>query len=95
MDDSVVMPGLFGNANLLLVLGVGLAVVLVGLLAFDFIRRRRRARRRRPREVAALREKLLTPFHRWRAFRTELEQVLRDHPRRRRRSRRRPPEANR
>jgi uncharacterized iron-regulated membrane protein len=94
MDDNVVTAGFFGKENLLLALGVGLAVVFLGLLAFDLIRRRR-ARRRRRREPAPLREKLLKPVHRLRAFRSELEQILGDRSRQRGRSRSRPAEPHR
>jgi len=92
-DDNSFASGFFANEKFLLALGLGLALVFLGLLVLDRRRRRRRARRRPPRSPATLREKLLTPVQRVQAFWSELKKLLQERARRQRRRQRRPPEA--
>ena len=82
---------LFSNEMLLLWLAIGLAVVFVGLLVYDHLRRRKRTYRPRS-KPEGLRAKLLKPAHRARAFQSDLEQLLQERSRRNERDRREPPE---
>ena len=95
MQDIENLPGgsILGQETLLLWLAVGLAIVFLGLLAFDLIRRRRRARRHRRSEPEGLRAKLLKPVHRAQTLQTDLEQMLHERSRHKRRHERKPPEA--
>jgi hypothetical protein len=83
---------LFSSETLLLWVAVGLAIIFLGLLVFDLLRRRR-PRRRRRREPEKLGPTLLKPFTRLRAFQAEVKKVLRHRSRRRLDDRPRPPES--
>jgi hypothetical protein len=78
MRDSDNLPSvsITSSETLLLWVAMGLAVVFLGLLAFDLFKRRRKSRRRRRSDPKGLREKLLTPIHRAQAFRNDLERML-------------------
>src|ERR1017187_3200972 len=80
MQDSSDQPGTlnFSGETLLLWVAVGLAVIFLGLLAFDLIRRRRRERHLRRRERKGLRETLLKPVHQAQALKGDLEQMLQE-----------------
>jgi cytochrome c biogenesis protein ResB len=84
---------LVSNEKVLLWLAVGLAVVFVGLLVVDLIRRRKRERRWRRSEPKGLRARLLEPFHRAQAFKSDLERLLHERSRRHDRKPPAPPEA--
>ena len=75
-SDNLPSVSLTSSEALLLWVAMGLAVVFLGLLAFDLFKRRRKSRRRRS-DPKGLREKLLTPIHRAQAFRNDLERMLR------------------
>ena len=83
MQDSDNLPSvsIFSSETVLLCIAIGLAVVFLGLLAFDLNQRRRRARRRRRSEPEGLRAKLLKPVHRAKAIRNDLEQMLHERAR--------------
>jgi hypothetical protein len=92
-NSDLLLAGLtFSGENMFLWVAVGVALVFLGLLAFDLSRRRRRENRRRGRERQGLRDKLLEPVHRARGFRTEVVELLRERARRKRRQSDRPPE---
>jgi hypothetical protein len=94
MQDSANIPGarIFSNEALLLWVAILLAVVFIGLLAFDLIKRRRRASRRRRSEPEGLRAKLLKPIHRAQALQSDVQEMLHERARRKRREERPPPE---
>jgi hypothetical protein len=94
MRNDSNLPGgsILSNEALLLWIAIGLAVVFLGLLAFDLIKRRRRARHFRRGEPKGLRAKLLTPVHRAKAIRNDLEQILHERSHRKGRHPRPPPE---
>jgi uncharacterized iron-regulated membrane protein len=91
MQDSDNLPHapIVISETFLLWLAVGLAVVFLGLLAFDLYKRRRRLHRRHRREPEALRAKLLKPVLRAQALQSDLKQML--HDRARHKHRERPP----
>ena len=91
-DENVPIGSILSSENLLLWAAIGLAVVFLGLLAFDLIKRRRRSRRRRRSEPKGLWEKLLKPVHRAQAFRRELQQILHKRSHRKDRQPQPPPE---
>jgi len=91
-DDNLPSALISNNETLLLWIAVGLAVVFLGLLAFDFIKRRRRTRHHRRSEPKGLRAKLLEPIHRAQALQSDLEQMLHERSRHKDRGPRRPPE---
>ena len=80
----------FSNEMLLLWLALALAVVFLGLLVYDFLRRRKHRRRQRC-EPESLRAKLLKPLRRAQAVQSDLREVLRERARRNQRDRREPP----
>jgi hypothetical protein len=80
----------FFNATTLLWVAVGLAVFFIGLLVFDFVNRRKKVRRLRGAKPETLKEKLLKPIQRARAFKRDLRQILDEHARRKRLRERRP-----
>jgi|CZKM01.1.fsa_nt_gi hypothetical protein len=94
MQESVNLPGgsFFGNETFFLWLAVGLAVIFLGLLAFDVIKRRNRERLLRKSEPKGLRAKSLTPIQRARALKSDLEQMLQERSLRKDQEQRRPPE---
>jgi peptidoglycan/LPS O-acetylase OafA/YrhL len=81
---------LFSSETLLLWIAVGIAVVFLGLLVYDFVRRRKHRRRHRG-EPESLRAKLLKRLRRAQAFKGDLEQILQERSRRNQRDRREPP----
>ena len=81
---------LFSSETLLLWIAVGIAVVFLGLLVYDFVRRRKHRRRYRG-EPESLRAKLLKRLRRAQAFKGDLEQILQERSRRNQRDRREPP----
>jgi hypothetical protein len=92
MDND---PGLAGRFNLtsetvLLSLAIGLAVVFIGLLVFDFVRRRKRQSHQRH-ERGGFRARLFKPYRRARALQGELWEMLRERSRHKKRDRRGPP----
>ena len=89
-SDNLPSVSILSSEKLLLWIAVGVAVVFLGLLAFDLIKRRRKSRRRRS-EPKGLREKLFAPVHRAQAFRNDLEQIIEDRSRRKKRRRHRTP----
>ena len=91
-DENLPVGSVLGNGTLLLWLAAALAVVFLGLLVLDLIKRRRRARHHRRSEPKSLRARLLKPVHRAQAFRSDLEQILDERSRRNDRHSRRPPE---
>ena len=90
-DEQSRTTGVLSNETLLLWLAVGLAIVFLALLVFDIVRRRRRARRRQQSDRGTLREKLLKPVQRVRAFQSDLDRMFHERSRRGRRHRPRPP----
>lgn len=94
MQHNENLPGgsVWSNETLLLCLAVGLAVVFLGLLAYDLIRRRRRARRHRRRRPEGLPATLFKPVQRAQAFQSDLERMLHERSRHRRRHERKRPE---
>ena len=81
---------LFSSETLLLWIAVGIAVVFLGLLVYDFVRRRKHRRRQRS-EPESLRARLLKPLRRAQAFQSDLRKMLQERSRRNQRDRREPP----
>ena len=94
MQDSDNIPAIsnFSSETILLCVAVGLAVIFLGLLAFDLNKRRRRGNHWQRKEPKGLRAKLLKPVHRAQALHSELEQILNERTRHRDRDSRPPPE---
>jgi len=95
-DDNWAMRFVGTNDALLLWIGIGLAVVFIGLLVFDWMRHRRQ-RRHYERKPEGLRARLFRPFRNIRIALVELQGMLEKHSARddaykRRSSRRIPPE---
>ena len=91
-DDNLSAGPILGNETLLLWVAVGLAIVFLGLLAFDLIKRRKRDRWRRRHGPKGLRAKLLGPVHRAQALRSDLEQLLHERSHHKDREPRPPPQ---
>jgi hypothetical protein len=81
-NENAPVQLVFSNETLLLWFAVGLAVVFLGLLAFDFIRRRRRTGRRRRSGSAGVRATMFKPVQRVRELRDGLEQMAHERDRR-------------
>ena len=86
MQDSGNQPvvAVLSGETLLLWFAVAVALLFLGLLAYDLIRRRRRTSRQRRSQPEGWRQKLLKPFHRAQGLRRDLAQVLRERARRKR-----------
>jgi hypothetical protein len=91
-DDSFIPQYIMGHGTWLLWVGIGLAVVFLGLLVFDLVRHRKRGGHHR-RKPESLRARLLNPFKRMRAFQDELKGMLQEHSARKAGHRPKPPEA--
>jgi hypothetical protein len=84
-NENVVVPSIFTDETFLLCLAVGLAIVFVGLLVFDMVMRSRRARHYRWRQPEGLRANLVKAIQNAKAFRSDLERMLKEYSRRKRR----------
>jgi hypothetical protein len=91
-DASSTRVILFSSGTVLLWVAVGLAVVFLGILFYDLVRRRQRRRHHR-REPEGPAEKLVKPFRRVRAFQIDLWKALHHRARQARARRDEPPAA--
>jgi heme exporter protein D len=81
-NENAPVQLVFSNETLLLWFAVGLAVVFLGLLAFDLIRRHRRSGRRQRSGSGGVRATLFKPVQSMRELRDGLEQMARERDRR-------------
>ena len=84
MQDNENAPAslVFSNETILLWFAIGLAVVFLGLLAFDLLKRRRRSRHRRRSGSGGVRATLLKPVQRAKELHDDWEQMARKRARR-------------